>query len=55
MREHRDSYGVCVVRSALTDPRMQVFAYWAEAGRCESAAGPVLDVREVVAARRSTD
>jgi hypothetical protein len=53
MRQHRDSYRVCVVTNALTDPSLEVFAYSRETSRWESPAGRVLAVEEIVAARCS--
>lgn len=51
MREHRDTYRVCVVRTALTEPKLEIFYYSKESGQWESADRRVLRVQEIVAAR----
>ena len=51
MGQYRDSYRVCVVTNALTTPSLAVFAFSPETGRWESAAGHVLAIQEIIAAR----
>lgn len=53
MRDHLDSYRLCVVTEALTTPRLEIFAYSREAKRWESQEGRELDLSEVVSARFS--
>jgi hypothetical protein len=50
MDQHRDSYRVCVVTIALTDPSLEVFAYSRETSRWESPAGRVPAVEKIIAA-----
>ncbi|HVK18913.1 MAG TPA: DUF3883 domain-containing protein [Fimbriiglobus sp.] len=51
MQDHRDSYRVCVVTDALTEPCLEIFAYSLDSGQWESIGGRVLSVEEIVAAR----
>lgn len=53
MLQYQDSYRVCVVTNALTDPRLEVFAYSPENRRWVSPTGRFLVVEERVAARCS--
>jgi hypothetical protein len=50
MKEHRDSYRVCVVTTALTEPRLEIFAYSPDSGQWESPTRRVLNIDEIIAA-----
>ena len=54
MREHRESYRVCVVTNALTEPRLAVFAYSLDSRQWESHDHRVLDIQENISARCSS-
>jgi hypothetical protein len=51
MKTYLDSYRICVVASALTQPRLEVFAYSNDSRRWESADGRVLNLQEVIGVR----
>ena len=51
MKAYLDSYRICVVTSALTQPRLEVFAYSNDSRRWESAEGRVLNLQEIIAVR----
>ena len=51
MQKHRDSYRVCIVSTALTEPRLEVFSYVPESSRWESSDRRVLSVELIVAAQ----
>lgn len=51
MKQHRDSYRLCVVTDALISPGISVFAHSAETGHWETTEGRRLEIQEVVAAR----
>ena len=51
MREHRDTFRVCVVTNSLADPRLDVFAFSPDSGRWETPDGRPLVISEIVAAR----
>ena len=53
MREHEDSYRICVVTNTLTAPRLSIFAYSPDSRQWMSSKRQVLDVQEIVAARCS--
>ena len=53
MKQHRDSYRVCVVTNALTEPYLTIFAYTPDSGQWESQSSDrqVLSIAEVIAVR----
>jgi len=53
MKQHRDSYRVCVVTNALTEPCLEIFAYTPDSGQWESQSPErrVLNIKEIIAAR----
>lgn len=51
MKAYLDSYRICVVTSALAQPRLEVFAYSTDSRRWESAEGRVLNLQEIIAVR----
>jgi hypothetical protein len=51
MKAYLASYRICVVTSALTQPRLEVFAYSNDSRRWESAEGRVLKLQEIIAVR----
>jgi hypothetical protein len=53
MQKHRDSYRVCVVTDALTDPCLAIFAYSPDSEQWEGPAQRRLDIQEIIAARCS--
>jgi hypothetical protein len=53
MKSYRDTYRVCVVTNALTNPNLEIFTYSIDVGRWESEKGNVLRVEEIIAARCS--
>ncbi|MEX0718548.1 MAG: DUF3883 domain-containing protein [Planctomycetaceae bacterium] len=53
MREHRDSWRLCVVTSALTHPALAIFAWSSETGEWEDQRDRRLGVTERIAARCS--
>ncbi|WP_161967496.1 DUF3883 domain-containing protein [Fimbriiglobus ruber] len=57
MQRYRDSYRVCIVTNALTDPCLIIFAYSSESSMWESQipVRRILNIREIVAARCSAD
>src|SRR5690606_31181826 len=53
MREHRESWRLCVVTSALTHPTLAIFAWSSDTGEWEDQRDRRLVVAERVAARCS--
>ncbi len=51
MQEHRDTYRVCVVSTALAEPTLEVFSYVPESRQWESASRRVLNVQTIIAAQ----
>jgi hypothetical protein len=51
MRTYRESYRVCVVTNALTEPCLEVFSYSPDSGQWESPERRVLHMQEIIAAR----
>ena len=51
MKSNTDSYRICVVTSALLQPRLEVFGYSNDSRCWESAEGRVLDLQEIIAVR----
>jgi hypothetical protein len=51
MQRHRDSYRLCVVPNALTNPCLEIFSYSQDSGLWESGTGSVLHIQDIVAAR----
>lgn len=55
MQKWRDSYYVCVVTNALTDPMLAVFGYSPESGTWQDDQKRSLQIQEIVAARCKAD
>ena len=53
MGEYWESYKVCVVTNALTEPCLEVFAYSPDSRQWESPERRVLNIQEIIAARCS--
>lgn len=55
MKQHRDSYRVCVVTNALTEPYLTIFAYTPDSGQWESQSPDrrILSIKEIIAVRCS--
>jgi hypothetical protein len=53
MGEYRESYRVCVVTNALTEPCLEVFAYSPDSRQWESPKRRILNIQEIIAARCS--
>jgi hypothetical protein len=51
LKQHRESYRLCVVTQALTTPTLTIFAYSKDSERWEDQQGRVLQFQDVVAAR----
>jgi len=51
LKQHHESYRVCVVTLALTTPELAIFAYSQESQRWEDQHGRVLQFKDIVAAR----
>ncbi len=51
LSQHRESYRLCVVTEAITEPRLAVFAYSEDSRRWEERDGRVLQFEDIVAAR----
>jgi hypothetical protein len=51
MKQHRDSYRVCVVTNSLTTPALAIFAYSQDSHRWEDPRGRVLQIEDILAAR----
>jgi hypothetical protein len=51
LKQHRDSYRVCVVTKALTTPELAIFAFCAESQQWEDQHGHLLQFEDIVAAR----
>lgn len=51
MREHRDTYCVCIVSAALTKSKLEIFSYVAGSDQWESTDRRVLNLQELVGAR----
>ena len=51
LKSNNESYRICVVNNALTEPLLEIFAYSLDSARWESAEGRVLDLQELVAVR----
>jgi hypothetical protein len=50
MKEHRDSYRVCIVTQALSSPQLAVFSYSKDSQRWEDETGRELNIAEIIAA-----
>jgi hypothetical protein len=53
MREYRESYRVCVVTHARTQPCLEVFAHSPDSRQWESPERRILNIQEIIAARCS--
>jgi hypothetical protein len=54
MGEHRKSYRVCVVTTALTKPCLEIFAYSPDSRQWKSSKRRVLHIEKIIAARCSS-
>ncbi len=50
MQKHRDTYRICIVTTALTEPALEVFSYVPESNQWESADRRVLNVKPITGA-----
>jgi hypothetical protein len=55
MRKWQDTYHVCIVTDALTDPKLAVFSYSAESGKWQDDQKRTLRIAEIVGARCRLD
>jgi hypothetical protein len=51
MRQYRESYRLCVVINALTEPQLEIFSYSPDSDQWESPQRRTLTIQEMVAAR----
>lgn len=52
-KNYKESYRVCVVANALTEPHLEIFAYSQDSKRWESSGLKVLNIQEIISARCS--
>ena len=55
LKQHNDSYRICVVTQALSKPDLAIFAYSQESHRWEDQQGRVLHFEDIIAARCRAD
>ncbi len=50
-KKHQESYRICVVTNALTDPHLEIFAYSPDTQKWESQTQKILEIQEIIAAK----
>ncbi len=53
MKEHKDTYRICVVTDALKKPKLDIFYYSQDSGEWENDNGNILKIEEIMAAKLS--